>query len=309
MPAKSREGSAAAEVAAPSLATKPFLLLCLAMFLGYANQWMLTPVIPLYVQDMGGSASVAGLVLLAFAVPSFTIRPLVGRVCDQWNAAGVLAIGLVLLATGTLVCLVPVFALLFIGNVIRGLGWAGINTGGYTTLATAAPAARRGEAAGYYTAATTCASIACPALGLWVFAGGGVQPVFLLSTAFALLGLPFAVYLARRKGATKDGAASKAPGATAGLLDRGVLLATGLNLCSSLVTPSVMAFVPLYARSLGIENIGLFYVLAGATSIVVRPVLGKKSDAIGRGPAIAIGLGSQLIGLALIIAARDIQLI
>jgi MFS family permease len=88
-----------------------------------------------------------------------------------------------------------------------------------------------------------------------------------------------------------------------------VLLATGLNLCSTLATPSVTAFLPLYARALGIDNIGWFYVLAGITGIVVRPVLGKKSDAIGRGPAIAIGLCAQLIGLALIIAANGIAVI
>ena len=50
----------------------------------------------------------------------------------------------------------------------------------------------------------------------------------------------------------------------------------------------------------------MFYVLSGATSIIVRPVLGKKSDAIGRGPAIGIGLASQLIGLVLIIVASNI---
>ena len=49
--------------------------------------------------------------------------------------------------------------------------------------------------------------------------------------------------------------------------------------------------------------------LAGLTSIVVRPVLGKKSDAVGRGPAIAFGLVSQLTGLALIYAAWDMTLI
>ena len=59
----------------PPLATKSFLLLCVAMFLGYANQWVLTPVIPLYVQDLGGSASMAGAVLLAMAVPSVAVRP------------------------------------------------------------------------------------------------------------------------------------------------------------------------------------------------------------------------------------------
>jgi hypothetical protein len=67
-----------------SLFTRPFVLLCLAMFLGYANQWMFMPAIPLYVDSLGGSAFVAGLALLAFSVPSFTVRPFVGA----WRTGG-----------------------------------------------------------------------------------------------------------------------------------------------------------------------------------------------------------------------------
>jgi MFS family permease len=279
------------------------------MFLGYANQWVLTPIIPLYVQDLGGSAFVAGLALLAFAVPSFTFRPFVGHVADKWNAAGVLAIGLALLAAGTALILIPLLTMLFVGNVVRGLGWAGVNTGGYTALASAAPAKRRGEAAGYYTSVTTSASIVFPALGLWLINGAaGFHAVFLLSTLLALLGLPVAWSL-RRKYEPIEAAALSGEPERGRLIERGVLLATGLNLCSSLAAPSVMAFLPLYARSLGIDNIGLFYVLAGITSIVIRPLLGKKSDAIGRGPAIAIGLGAQLIGLLFIMLAHGIEVI
>ena len=292
------------------LATRPFLLLCLAMCLGYANQWVLTPIIPLYVQDLGGSAFVAGLALLAFAIPSFTIRPMVGSIADRWSAAGVLAVGLALLAAGTLVMLVPLLAMLFIGSVIRGAGWAGVNTGGYTTLASTAPADRRGEAAGYYTSATTSATIAFPALGLWLMTGpGGFQAVFVLSALLALLGIPVALSLMEKKAPLKASVSVPGERGRTQLIERGVLVATGLNLCSSLVSPSIMAFLPLYARSLEIENIGLFYVLTGAINIVMRPVLGKKSDAIGRGPAVAIGLAAQLLGLALIIAASGLGLI
>src|SRR3954462_4437522 len=130
------------------------------MFLGYANQWVLTPIIPLYVEALGGSAFLAGLVLLAFAVPSFTVRPFVGNIADRWSAAGVLAIGLALLGAGSLLLLVPFLTMMFVGSVVRGLGWAGVTTGGYTTLAPAAPADRRGEAAGYYSSVTTGAQIA-----------------------------------------------------------------------------------------------------------------------------------------------------
>ena len=292
------------------LATKPFVLLCLTMFLGYANQWMLTPVIPLYVQSLGGSATVAGLALLAFAIPSFTVRPLVGSIADRWNAAGVQAVGLASLAAGTLLFLIPSLGMVFVGGVLRGLGWAGFNTGGYTTLASAAPARRRGEAAGYYTSAATSASVAFPALGLWVIAGpGGYPAVFIVSTILALVALPVAVSLARTAATARQAAKPDDTPGEKGYIERGVLIATGLNLCSAMIMPSVMAFLPLYALFLGIENIGLFYILAGATSIIVRPVLGKKSDAIGRGPAIAIGLACNLVGLTLIIAANGIGLI
>jgi MFS family permease len=76
-----------------------------------------------------------------------------------------------------------------------------------------------------------------------------------------------------------------------------------------LVMPSVMAFLPLYARSIGVENIGMFYVLAGVTSIIIRPVLGRRSDAMGRGPAIGFGLAAQAIGLLLIMIANGLPLI
>ena len=290
-----------------SFFTRPFILLCLAMFMGYANQWIVMPAIPLYVDSLGGSAFVAGLALLAFSVPSFTVRPFVGRMADRWSAAGVLAIGLTLLALGSLVLLVPFLAMVFVAGVVRGLGWAGINVGGYVKLATTAPPERRGEAAGYYTSATASASIVFPALALWLIDGhGGFQWVFLLSSLLALLGLPIALTLAREKPTVPHVKPADDPG-WGGLIERGVLVATGLNLCSTLAMPAVMAFLPLYARSLGIENVGMFYVLAGATSIIVRPLLGKSSDSMGRGPAIAFGLAAQLIGLLFIAFAQHLS--
>jgi MFS family permease len=123
------------------------------------------------------------------------------------------------------------------------------------------------------------------------------------------MGAPLAWRLTKMRAPAGDATrAHDDPGARS-YIERGVLIATGLNLCQSLVWPSVMAFMPLYARSLGIENIGWFYILAGVTSIIVRPLFGRKSDAIGRGPAIAIGLGAQLAGLLAIVAANDIVLI
>jgi MFS family permease len=292
-----------------TLFTRPFLLLCGAMFLGYGNQWVLMPVLPLYVDSMGGSAFIAGLALLAFSVPSVVVRPAVGYIADRRNAALVLAAGLALLAAGSTLLLVPLLAMVFVAGVVRGCGWSGFNTGGYTVLAGTAPAERRGEASGYYTGATACAATAFPAIGLWLVEGGGFRGAFLVSALMSLAALPFALAVARQVPGAKPAAPAAGDPGVRGLIDRGVLIATGINLCTTLVSPSVMAFLPLYARSLGIEHIGAFYIVAGVTSILVRPVFGKKSDAMGRGPALALGLGAQLAGLVLIFAAGALPLI
>jgi len=305
MAQQTRTGSAEPHA---SLFTRSFVLLCVAMFLGYGNQWLVTPVIPLYVDSHGGSAFLAGLALLALSVPSVVVRPFVGKLADRWNAAAVLASGLILLVLGSGLLLIPIFAMVFAGNFVRGLGWAGLNTGGYTVLAGAAPAQRRGEAAGYYTSATSMASTLFPALGLWlVEMPGGSQSVFVLSAGIALAGVPFALVLKRTRSETAIARTGSTVQQSAGtLLDRGVLISTALNLCSTLAMPSLMAFLPLYARSIGVANIGLFYLIAGITNIVVRPLLGKWSDAMGRGPAVAAGLVAQVVGFLLIIVAQEL---
>ena len=252
--------------------------------------------------------------LLAFSVPSFLVRPFFGYLADSWTAAGVLAMGLLLLALGGVLYIVPFLAMLFVGGIVRGLGWAGVNTGGYTLLATVAPAARRGEAAGYYTAVTSSASIVFPGLGLLLIDAsfGGFNLAFLVGSAFALCGLPLAYLVYRPRTVTAPAfAASVAaePPAPGGMLDRGVLLATALNFSSTLAAPALGAFLPLYARDLGIHGIGFYYVAAGITSIIIRPLLGAKSDTMGRGPALAAGFAAQFAGFLLILAAQNFGMI
>ena len=288
----------------PSLLTRPFVLLCMAVFLGYANQWMVTPVIPLYVNSQGGSAFVAGLALLAFAVPSVTIRPYIGKLTDHWNAAGVLALGLIALALGSAILLLPAFYMLFAGSIVRGLGWAGVNTGGYARLAADAPPERRGEVAGYYTAATSAASMLFPALGLWLLQKeAGFPLVLFISIVLALVGLPIALRLARDG---RSPVARPKDGVSGPVLERGVLIATALNLSSTLAMPAVMAFLPLFAKSLGISNVGAFYFVAGVVNILLRPALGRWSDGMGRAPGIALGLGAQFVGILLIATANGL---
>src|SRR5499427_4077032 len=173
-----------------SLWTRTFLLLCAAQFLGYAQNAMLAPILPLYIIQLGGSPFIVGLVLACFAVTSVLVRPLIGHWADRWNEAGVMIWGLLFLGASILLCFIPLVEATMLANGLRGIGWAGLNAGGYTLLASSAPEAKRGEASGYYSGVQGSASILFPAVALWLIYApfGGFRVVFVVAVALTLTG-------------------------------------------------------------------------------------------------------------------------
>ena len=173
-----------------SIWTRTFLLLCSAQFLGYAQHAVLTPVLPLYVTYLGGSPFMVGLVLAAFAVTSVIVRPVVGHWSDRWNEAGVMISGLLFQGVSIFMCFFPFVGAAMLANGLRGIGWAGLNTGGYSLLALTAPDSRRGEASGLYSGVQGASAILFPALALWLLevSFGGFAGVFVISAIFSFAG-------------------------------------------------------------------------------------------------------------------------
>src|SRR5512134_708187 len=70
--------------------TKTFILLCAAQLLCYAQHFMLAPVLPLFLTQLGAAPFVVGIVLACFAITSVIVRPLVGHWADRSSEAGVM---------------------------------------------------------------------------------------------------------------------------------------------------------------------------------------------------------------------------
>jgi MFS family permease len=286
--------------------TRGFVLLCGALFTVSANQSMLSAVLALYVVYLGGTATIAGLVFFAFSLPSFSMRPLVGHWADSWSLVGVFTVGALALGVSGLLYLVPVLAMLFLVGAMRGVGWAGAMTGSYTLLAHLSPASRRGEAAGYFTSVFDAALITCPALALWLLTQpfGGYRSVFLVASGLALFSAALSQFglvpsVRRVSQASMESSQRGQPG-PAVVIDRSVLLPTALSFCLTLSQPAVISFLPLFAKHQGIKDIGLFYIISGIASLMIRPVLGRVSDRVGQGYTLAGGFIAQMFGMALI---------
>jgi MFS family permease len=182
-----------------SIWSRAFALLCLAEFLGYAQHFILQPTFPLYITHLGGSPFVVGLVIASFGVTSVISRPIIGYWADRWSETGVMILGLLTQTISISFCFLPFAGATMFANGLRGIGWSGMNTGGYTLLATAAPVDRRGEASGYYGGVQSAATIIFPAVALWIIDAhfGGFGAAFLVAMSLVLAGAVAAYALSR----------------------------------------------------------------------------------------------------------------
>ena len=296
-----------------SIWTRTFLLLCSAQFLGYAQHAVLTPVLPLYVIHLGGSPFMVGLVLAAFAATSVVVRPVVGHWADRWNEAGVMVSGLIFQGVGIFFCFIPFVGTAMLANSLRGIGWAGLNTGGYSLLALTAPESRRGEASGLYSGVQSASAILFPALALWLLQVpfGGFGAVFLASAIFSFAGAALGAIMARNVPHTVT--RNTAPETTRQwwreifhFIERDILLPSIILFWLNISLPSITNFSVLYARDLGIKNFGTFFIVLGITSLLGRPLLGRLSDKFGRDQSIAAGFVLQLAALLLITTVANL---
>ena len=168
----------------PRFWTPTFILLCVAQFLAYGHHAILTPTLPLYMDHLGSSPFMVGLLLASFSSTSMLIRPLVGTWVDSHGETRVLSLSCIGLCLTVLIFVVPHVEGAFTANILRGFSWAGINTSGYAFLAAVVPDDRRGEASGYYSGIQSSSSVFFPSAALWIIhhPAGGFAPVFVLSS-------------------------------------------------------------------------------------------------------------------------------
>lgn len=93
-----------------------FILFCLANFLYYGAFYLYIPVLPQYVEMLGGTPADIGLVGGAFGLSSFIIRPYLGKLANEWGRKrmmllGAISFALLFLLFGRVTGVVPLVVL------------------------------------------------------------------------------------------------------------------------------------------------------------------------------------------------------
>jgi MFS family permease len=279
------------------LLTPHFVAVALASLAYFTGDGILIAAVPRFVAGPLGAGNIAvGIVVGAFSVSAFFLRPWVGGLGDRRGRRPLMLVGAGLFAVSVLgygVTSDP--ATLAALRLVTGAGEAFFFVGMVTAFTDLAPPERRGEAMSLASLALYIGIGAGPLLGELAIERFGFTGAWLLAAGAGLVA--FAVVLrtpeTRPESLLEDAAPRHRLVHPAGLVPGVVLLASILGMAGFL------AFVPLYALDLGMSGSRLVLLTFAGVVVGIRSVGARIPDKLGPGRATRMALVLSAVGLTL----------
>ncbi|WP_024287174.1 MFS transporter [Cellulomonas sp. KRMCY2] len=303
-------------------ATRPraaVVVACIALFTDMLVYGLAIPVLPLLDATVKAGPVGTGALFASYAAAMIIATPIAGRIVDRRGPRGPLLIGLIGLATATLLFAVGgPYWLLLLGRILQGVA-AGMSwVASLALIAAVIPLPKRGRYMGIAMSMIALGTLIGPPIsGLLVHNFGTAAP-FILATGIALAdGVLRIVFIKPMPAPTDD-----PTGPLAVLRVPGSLSVIGVVALSAAIIATIEPTLPQHLNtgySVDALGIGLLFALLVTVGVLLNPIVGNlvgRIDArylVAGGVLLAttgllvLGLGNQLwhiiIGLVLLGAA------
>ena len=269
------------------------------IFLLYAAQGLLRPVLPRYIEfrtETDAAAAVGLIVMLNWGAQALLSIPS-GSISDRIGRRGIIIIGGLTAAAGFI--LLPAASTVILIMVVYTI--AGFGQGSYSTATAAYPIdlARSGQTAraiGWTQASRQTALFAFgPALGGLVASFLGFNFVFVLAAILAIAAVVLSIALLPKINPilTRDKKPKTSFGVRSTLGNRVIIGALVATFSLQYANNVFASFLPLYAAGLSLAVIGALFGFQGVMNMVGRPLVGELSNRI-KHRTVVIGIGMLL---------------
>jgi MFS family permease len=276
--------------------TKDFLLTSLSNLFLFFSFHLLTPILPVYVVEMGGDKFAAGMVVGIFTVSALLIRPFAGGALDVMGRKNVLYFGLfVFVASVISYEWMMIVSLILFVRTIQGVGW-GIATTTYATMVSDyITPSRRAEGMGYFGLSINIGMAFGPLLGIWLMVEHGFTSVFIIATISILLSVILSQFIHYPEKPVKKATSEKMS-----FIEKKALLPAFMIMMITLAHGGIISSLTLFGQEAGIINVGWFFLASALSMMVSRPTSGKIADKMGHIFVLIPGALSLGIGLLIL---------
>ena len=297
------------------MVTLPFLLVTLSSAAYYMSVGVFIPTLPVFIENgLGYGEAMIGAAAVAFSGAAVLIRPGLTWMGQRWGLRTLMtvggflgafsAIGLVLVSSAWQV--LPLRAL-------TGIGEAALFVGAATLIVEYSPDNRKAEGASYLSVAVFGGLSVGPIIGEWVMGGveegsrglnaGRFDAVFVVAALGCLLAamIPLCSPSLSRERSIEEFTTHRASDTRRRLWSRwfhgkaiipGALMALGIAAWTSF-----NAFVPTYAKELGLGGSAGFFTFYSIVCLVIRLFGARLPETIGLHRSVGAALASILVAV------------
>jgi MFS family permease len=276
--------------------TRDFALTFLAQLTFASVLQIFVPTLPIYLNRLGSTEIEIGLLVGIQGLTAVGWRPLVGRWLLKVPEKSFMIAGAVIYTIGCIGYLMtPHFWPLLLVRTLQGTGFAFFHTASTTYIVNITEAGSRARILGYFSLTTIMAGGIAPPLGIAMVNRFGFTHLFLACSVISLCMLLIAGTLGNVRGAPGR---HPDPGDRF-LLCRRAIQPSFVGFLVLFIFYSLTTFIPLYARSQGVANPGIFFTAMATMLFVCRLFGGKMLDVARKEriifPCLVVGVVAMVI--------------
>jgi len=264
----------------------PYIALMVVNLFQSMAAFMANTTLPVYADVLGASPSVVGIVVSSFSVTALLTRPFAGPAFDSFSRKRLLmASQCIICACMFLYGVVDSLQGLVIVRLVHGIGIGCSGPLAMSLVSEFLPESRFASGISIYALAQSFAQVVGPAAGLYLVNAIGFSPSYFLAAGCLLVaicgvGLIREPYRERLRYELKLDRmfAPEAVGKGVALM----LLATSFS-CMG-------AYVVLYGYSVGVSQMGVFFIVYAFCLLGTRPLFGSMADRFGAPRMLAVGI-------------------
>ena len=268
---------------------------------------VIIPEMPDYISSLGGE-DYKGFIIGVFTVVAAFSRPISGKLTDTIGRIPIMLFG-------GLVCVVvsflyPWFATVFGFLMLRffhGMSTGFMPTGTVAYLADIIPSDRRGEAMGIVGIMNNVGFIGGNACSSLITEAFGINVLFYVSGILAILSVAVILQLKESLVDPKKFQWKQLKITKDDVYDKRATDPAILMILTTVTFGTMLTLIPDYSKHLHIDNKGLYFSVATASTLMVRVWGGKLSDRIGRLKTCMIGTSFWVLTTVLLMSLdRDL---
>lgn len=277
--------------------SRDFVFIWLANFFVFLGFQMTLPTIPIFVNELGGSDQLIGIIVGIFTFSALLFRPYAGHALESKGRGKVYLFGLLLfvVSVGSF-GFITSMGMLIVMRIVQGIGWGFSTTASGTIATDLIPPARRGEGMGYFGLSGNLALALGPALGLTIAGTISFTFFFLICAVLGLIAYLLALNIGYKK--VEDSLDNTKP-ARFDVLEKTAINPSILLFFITLTFGGITSFLPLYAAEKDIAGIQLYFITFALFLMLSRLFAGRLYDK--KGDIFVIPPGTLLIFIAMLL--------